>query len=90
MSDLLDNTKFVKLTTATSLALAEAIKNNLRENQIAAVIINDEEFQEKDKAERMKAVAKGDPFRIEVPEDMLGKAKGVLNSFLDNLGKRRS
>ena len=90
MSDLLDNTKFVKLTTATSLALAEAIKNALRDSQIAAVIINDEPFQAKDEAERMKIVAEGDPFRIEVPEAMLDKSRDVLNDFLDNLKKRSS
>ena len=85
MGDLLGNIRFVKLTTVHSLALAEAIREVLQKNQVASVIINDEQLQGLPDDQRNQAMAEGEPFRIEVPESIVQKARGILNDFFDQL-----
>ena len=82
---MLGNTRFVHITSVSRLPVAEAIRDVLRKNDVAAVIINDEKAQELPEDERAKAKPIGPVFRIEVPESVAEKAKEVYDKFVEYL-----
>ena len=85
MSDLLGNTRFVLITTVSQLPVAEAIRDVLRKNDVAALIINDEKAQALPDDERTNAKPIGPSFRIEVPETVAKQAKEIYEIFVEQL-----
>lgn len=76
MADYLENTKFVLLTTVRDPNRGEFIKEALRKNGIAAVVI------QPNPAEDPKP---GDALRIEVPEDIFEQALEVFDRILTEM-----